>query len=261
VGTIDQMEEQSKWLTPEISSLLPFVYMPSGNLMEIAKEIFPNSTLLLSNLARLAASDTDKTVRRSVDRSLNLRSLQRLIHHSSTAGKPIRREVERMVLLPFLSPAVRLAVGNLLDGIDMHFHDITDPIVSSQVGNDYWQIGNNCYQRYQPKDLTLVPRVQFRENPGQLRVIAEIVRDLMEFHLPVLLIGNQGVGKNKIADYILQCLRRPRHYLQLHRDSSIYSLTQRTVLVDGQLRHEMYIILFYFVFNRIYLITPQISAC
>lgn len=30
-------------------------------------------------------------------------------------------------------------------------------------------------------------------------------------------MGNQGVGKNKLADRLLQLLNRPREYIQLHR--------------------------------------------
>ena len=37
----------------------------------------------------------------------------------------------------------------------------------------------------------------------------------------LLLIGNQGVGKNKLADRFLGMLRLEREYLQLHRDTSI----------------------------------------
>ena len=33
----------------------------------------------------------------------------------------------------------------------------------------------------------------------------------------LLLIGNQGVGKNKLADRFLHLLNCPREYLQLHR--------------------------------------------
>jgi len=33
----------------------------------------------------------------------------------------------------------------------------------------------------------------------------------------LLLVGNQGVGKNKIVDRFLFLVNRPREYLQLHR--------------------------------------------
>jgi len=33
----------------------------------------------------------------------------------------------------------------------------------------------------------------------------------------LLLVGNQGVGKNKLVDRFLQLVNRPREYIQLHR--------------------------------------------
>lgn len=36
----------------------------------------------------------------------------------------------------------------------------------------------------------------------------------------LLLVGNQGVGKNKLADRLLQLLNHPREYIQLHRSVS-----------------------------------------
>lgn len=40
----------------------------------------------------------------------------------------------------------------------------------------------------------------------------------------LLLVGNQGVGKNKLADRFLQLLNRPREYIQLHRYKSTFKL-------------------------------------
>ncbi|KAK3250339.1 hypothetical protein CYMTET_40279 [Cymbomonas tetramitiformis] len=54
----------------------------------------------------------------------------------------------------------------------------------------------------------------------------------------LLLIGNQGVGKNKLADRFLQLLHRGREYLQLHRDTTVPSLTVRPCIIDGQLVYE-----------------------
>ncbi len=49
-----------------------------------------------------------------------------------------------------------------------------------------------------------------------IRVMEDMLRDFqLGEHL--LLIGNQGVGKNKVADRFLQLLNRPRQYIQLHR--------------------------------------------
>lgn len=54
----------------------------------------------------------------------------------------------------------------------------------------------------------------------------------------ILLIGNQGVGKNKIVDRLLQLLNLPRQYIQLHRDTTVQTLTSLPTIVDGKLRYE-----------------------
>ena len=49
-----------------------------------------------------------------------------------------------------------------------------------------------------------------------LRILEDMSRDFaLGEHL--LLVGNQGVGKNKIVDRFLYLLNLPREYLQLHR--------------------------------------------
>ena len=49
----------------------------------------------------------------------------------------------------------------------------------------------------------------------------------------LLLIGNQGVGKNKLADRLLQLLRCEREYIQLHRDTTVQALTSSPTLRGG----------------------------
>ena len=62
----------------------------------------------------------------------------------------------------------------------------------------------------------MVPNVTFYDNVEHLTVMRDMARDLrLGSHL--LLIGNQGVGKNKITDRFLHLINRPRHYMQLHR--------------------------------------------
>lgn len=54
----------------------------------------------------------------------------------------------------------------------------------------------------------------------------------------LLLVGNQGVGKNKVADRLLQLMNRPREYIQLHRDTTVQSLTTQPSVVDGIVVYE-----------------------
>ncbi|OBZ76548.1 von Willebrand factor A domain-containing protein 8 [Grifola frondosa] len=62
------------------------------------------------------------------------------------------------------------------------------------------------------------------------------------FHLEVLdehlvLLGNQGVGKNKVVDRLCQLLGRPREYIQLHRDTTVNQLMFHTVLEGGVIKY------------------------
>ncbi|KAE9414501.1 hypothetical protein Angca_006025 [Angiostrongylus cantonensis] len=68
-------------------------------------------------------------------------------------------------------------------------------------------------------------------------IIRDMARD-MRLGAHILLIGNQGVGKNKIADRFLHLIQRPRQYMQLHRDTTVESITMQTNVENGVLRYE-----------------------
>ncbi|KHJ98848.1 ATPase family protein [Oesophagostomum dentatum] len=70
-----------------------------------------------------------------------------------------------------------------------------------------------------------------------MSVIQNMARD-MRLGAHLLLIGNQGVGKNKIADRFLQLIQRPRQYMQLHRDTTVDSLTMQTTVEEGVLKYQ-----------------------
>src|SRR5688500_7245785 len=55
----------------------------------------------------------------------------------------------------------------------------------------------------------------------------------------LLLIGSQGTGKNKLTDRFLETLSLPRQYVQLHRDTTVQSLTVQPSLKEGQIVSQM----------------------
>ena len=93
------------------------------------------------------------------------------------------------------------------------------------------------HTRGSAEDQSLIPRVVFYENAKQNADLSEMARDLLVGE-HVLLVGNQGVGKNKLADYLMQLLRAPREYLQLHRDTTIEQLTAVPKITNGVLTFE-----------------------
>ena len=93
------------------------------------------------------------------------------------------------------------------------------------------------HTRGSAEDQSLIPRVVFYENAKQNADLREMARDLLVGE-HILLVGNQGVGKNKLADYLMQILRAPREYLQLHRDTTIEQLTAVPKITNGVLTYE-----------------------
>jgi hypothetical protein len=83
-----------------------------------------------------------------------------------------------------------------------------------------------------------VPRPLFFDIPQHVATLRAMLRDMNAGEGNLLLIGNQGVGKNKLADRMLQLLNREREYIQLHRDTTVQSLTLVPSLVDGRIVYE-----------------------
>jgi hypothetical protein len=61
-----------------------------------------------------------------------------------------------------------------------------------------------------------IPRVIFFDNDAQEQVM-ESMKQQLDLGHHLLLVGNQGVGKNKLCDRLLQKHSIPRQYIQLHR--------------------------------------------
>jgi MoxR-like ATPase len=89
-----------------------------------------------------------------------------------------------------------------------------------------------------PERPELVPQPLFYDIPQHVEVLREMAQDILAGEKHLLLIGNQGVGKNKLADRMLQLLKREREYVQLHRDTTVQSLTLVPSLVNGVVVYE-----------------------
>lgn len=98
---------------------------------------------------------------------------------------------------------------------------------------DTVSIGDVSARRHWPTQPELVPEVVFFDIPRHVAVLRDMLQDFSVLREPLLLIGVQGVGKNKLSDRLLQLLRREREYTQLHRDSTVQSLTLAPALDRG----------------------------
>ena len=88
-------------------------------------------------------------------------------------------------------------------------------------------------RRYREEEVALVPMVsKFHPNARHNDVLQWLCKSYASKQ-QILIVGNQGVGKNKIVDYFLMNVGLPRHYLQLHRDTTVGSLTMTPTVVHG----------------------------
>jgi hypothetical protein len=94
------------------------------------------------------------------------------------------------------------------------------------------RIGSTTASVAPARKPTLVPDTLFFNIPKHTRILEAMLKDLhLGEHL--LLIGNQGVGKNKLVDKLLMLLHRERDYIQLHRDTTVQSLTLAPSIKEG----------------------------
>ncbi|PFH48924.1 hypothetical protein AMATHDRAFT_148764 [Amanita thiersii Skay4041] len=78
----------------------------------------------------------------------------------------------------------------------------------------------------------------FYDNSLQTGLMRELAIDLELLGEHVVLLGNQGVGKNKIVDRCVHfLLGRPREYIQLHRDTTVNQLMFTTTLEGGYINY------------------------
>ncbi|CAL1709976.1 unnamed protein product [Somion occarium] len=77
----------------------------------------------------------------------------------------------------------------------------------------------------------------FYDNSLQSGLMRDLAIDLEILGEHLVLLGNQGVGKNKIVDRLCQLLRRPQEYIQLHRDTTVNQLMFQTSLEGGVIKY------------------------
>ncbi|KAJ0176447.1 hypothetical protein K1T71_007626 [Dendrolimus kikuchii] len=239
-----------QWLSPEILSL--FIFHEMRNLSK-DEEIFIINSLYgdiseplhkIINLADELRSSEDSTLK-NLSSSLSTRQLLRIASRMSKYPTDSAYEtVQRTFLAKFLPNLARRALNgaNQKLGIDQPrkfglFGGNKEEKVSCSVKNNILTIGNTSTEIFKTDSLTKVPDILFYDVPQHMRLLEWLLQDfLLGNHL--LLVGNQGVGKNKIADRLLQLLNRPREYIQLHRDTTVQSLTVQPTVRDGVVIYE-----------------------
>nr|XP_050853012.1 von Willebrand factor A domain-containing protein 8 [Vespula vulgaris]XP_050853013.1 von Willebrand factor A domain-containing protein 8 [Vespula vulgaris] len=233
-----------QWLNSELLSMFLFHEMrPLAKEEEIhiirSKYGEPSEALLnIIQLAHTLRSSSDPTLQ-SLAGSLSTRQLLRIAErmqkfHSDDAYTA----VHRACLARFLPSVTKQALDDCLNRLNIiPKKDTTDRIIDCEVTNETVKIGKTIVDRYNTKLLSKVPDILFYDVPQHLALLENLLQDFILGH-NLLLVGNQGVGKNKIVDRLLQLMNRPREYIQLHRDTTVQTLTLQPMVRDGKVVYE-----------------------
>lgn len=250
-GTSGQTDTKAgAWLTAEILSMFHFIVvdsLPSHEEQEVLSALSPGvdeaKLRQLLTFSRRLRRDKDETVR-MLSSALSTRQLIRICRRLAYfENESLYVAINKAALSRFMPVVAREALHALLiaNGIyppkEEDMPELEIEVLPSRERPEHIRIGNVIEPVFKGGDPMLIPNVVFHENPAHTAILKEMLKDYqLGDHL--LLIGNQGVGKNKLADYFLQLLQLPREYIQLHRDSTVQSLTTTPAIKDGVLTFE-----------------------
>ncbi|CAN7939417.1 unnamed protein product, partial [Ixodes hexagonus] len=242
----NQKSKQEKWLTPEILPMFLFHSVRSLSLAEertviesMVGKLGIQMEMVLKMAHQLRASD-DATLQ-SIAGSLSTRQLLRIAHRlAKYPDLPVVDTIYKACLAQFLPPLAKQALDRELSsaGLDVNATPVPRALVRCEVKDGTVYIGDTKMDVYKAGDSQVkVPDTLFYDNQQHAQVLEAMLQDfLLGEHL--LLVGNQGVGKNKIVDRFLFLLNWPREYVQLHRDTSVQSLTLQPTVKSGVIVYE-----------------------
>lgn len=241
----------SNWLTPEVLSIFLFHEVQNLNktdevkiITELYGSIHPAMGTILDLAQTLRTRSQKDPILKNFAEALSTRQLLRIAHRLSkySGGDiSIHEIVQRVFLSKFLPSLPREVLESVLKEFDIVPVKRKSQEVKVVIDKEknLLRIGQTEIA-IQPSDLSnslKVPETLFYDTPHYVQLLERILQDfLLGYHL--CLIGNQGVGKNKLIDRLLFLMNYPREYIQLHRDTTVTSLTVAPTIVGGKVIFE-----------------------
>ena len=212
---------KGQWLTPEVLAMFTFHEMRALEVGEEAAVLeavvgqqgeVGRAVLGLTHQLR----GSEDAVLRSLATNLSTRQLirvaRRLQHHPDTTAYSA---INKACLARFLPALARQSLEKVMEqqGIEKS-HQPVDPNIRCEVENNLLTIGTTTAVVSEPDTRGKVPETLFYETPQNLQLLEAMLQDFL-LGEAILLVGNQGTGKNKLVDRMLQLLNRPREYIQV----------------------------------------------
>ncbi|KAI9009541.1 AAA domain-containing protein [Gaertneriomyces semiglobifer] len=241
------------WLTEEVGTMFQFIEVSTMDVTEEASLVRALTACPEDKLAHLLAfarrfrklaegegSGHETVLAKST--ALSTRQIIRICKRlAAYPDEDLYSAIHRTCLSPFLPQLARQALAEILADSNIRARQ-HHPKYDIEISDTSLRIGDVTLPKYVIRELdveakALIPHTSengpgFFDNEVHTRVMREIAVDYgLGEHL--LLIGNQGVGKNKLTDRFLELMGFPREYVQLHRDTTVQSLTIQPTVENG----------------------------
>ena len=201
--TIAHPATEKSWITPETKSMFHWIEaksLPSDELGEVLTKIFPSiKRKVLKKILALQEELDNITVDSVAEKEslqLTLRKMKHICRRVEQRPNELSEIIHSTLLTSFLPDWERGIVQKCLSrcGIVSNGDSSSDASLESLFELCKRSVSNPL----------LVPNPRFEENPGQSKVMVSILEAHSVGEKALLITGYQGVGKNKIVDYILK---------------------------------------------------------
>lgn len=234
---------KKSWVTAEVASLFHWIeidHLPSHELVEVLGQLFPE---IEGNLIRQLVNIRDQldhavktgaadSAREEEGINLSLRKLKHICKRLNRGVRSLSVLVEDALMTDLMHDREKQVVrsclqqsGVQLKEIDSGHHD--SPLDEALIAR--------CRRVPQQQNSLLVPRPRFQSNPAHQKALHSLLEAHAVGERALLVMGYQGVGKNKVIDHLLYLLNAEREYVQLHRDTTIQSMVSTPVIDQGRI--------------------------
>jgi MoxR-like ATPase len=218
--------KEKSWITPEVRDMFHWIRatpLPRKDVRLLLTKMFPNLEEAILNKILTLQERLDEIVVDSVgdkeSLQLTLRKLKHVCRRVEQRPSELSQILHNTLMADFLPDWERAIVEECFSKCGI---DVTNNVKSDILCDSFDDLLLSCKRT--ASNPLLVPNPRFQQNSGQ----AKVMRDILEAHKvgenALLICGYQGVGKNKIVDYLLKNMNCEREYLQLHRDTTVQSL-------------------------------------
>ena len=238
------VEVSNEWLNSEVLSLFLYQVIEPVEIKyeyEILSKKFKLNTKhdrLLDLMEKLKQSGDEEVQLKHIAKLFSLRKLIRISNKLEKYPQlDLKELIENACLYKFMPQLNKQILNDFLKSNEL---ELSENLVYDDLINKYKRTNEIGRVEFETKDLAQlakIPDTIFYENKLHTIILNNLIRDF-ELGEHLLLIGNQGTGKNKLVDKFLMLTKKPREYIQLHRDTTVHSLTVQPIIKSRIIYYE-----------------------